>query len=135
MVTEEFKMTFLQMLGGYKWTQLLLALLIIILAVYDAFLIVNHANRDRIKNGLTALLVTGSMCAALGIFAQIHHIWAALEAIMEAADVSPRIVMFGLKISFASTLFGLGSFVVSGLFWLGLSAWNSRSSNTIEGKA
>jgi len=132
METEEFRLTFLQMLGGYKWSLLLLAMLIIIIAVYNAILIANHSNLDRIKNGLKALLVTGSMCAALGVFAQIHGIWEALEAIMEAADVSPQIVMYGLKVSFASTLFGLGSFVASGLFWLVLSAWNSSISNSVE---
>ena len=132
MEPDEFNMTFLQMLGGYKWSLLFLAMLIVIVTAYDVILIANHANRDRIKNGLTALLVTGSICAALGIFAQIHGIWEALEAIMEAADISPRIVMYGLKVSFASTLFGLGSFVVSGLFWLGLSAWKAGKTDLIE---
>ncbi|MFC2124846.1 MotA/TolQ/ExbB proton channel family protein [Bacteroidota bacterium] len=132
MAPDEFNMTFLQMLGEYKWSLLPLALLIIVLAIYDAFLIANHSNQNRIKNGLTALLVTGSICAALGIFAQIHGIWEALEAIMEAADISPQIVMYGLKVSFASTLFGLGSLVVSGLFWLILSAWNAGTSNTAK---
>jgi biopolymer transport protein ExbB/TolQ len=132
MESDEFNMTFLQMLGEYKWSLLPLAMLIIIIAVYDAILIVNKANHDRIKNGLTALLVTGSICAALGIFAQIHGIWEALEAIMAASDISPMIVMYGLKVSFASTLFGLGSFVVSGIFWLGLSAWNAGTSSLYD---
>ena len=132
MEPDEFNMTFLQMLGEYKYSLLPLAMLIIIIAVYDLILIANKANPDRLKNGLTALLVTGSLCAALGIFAQIHGIWEALEAIMEAADISPRIVMYGLKVSFASTIFGLGSFVVSGLFWLGLSAWNARMSRIYD---
>lgn len=123
--SEEFRMTFFQMLGEYKWPLLILAFLIVILAAYNAFLIGNFASSDRIKSGLKALLVTGSLCAALGIFAQIHGIWEALEAIMEAADISPRIVINGLKVSFASTLFGLAGFLVSGLMWLALSLWNA----------
>ena len=107
MEPEELKITFFQMLlGGYKWPLIILALLIIALAVYAVSLILTHANQGRIKHGLKALLVTGSMCVALGVFAQIHGIWLALEAIMEAADISPQVVMFGLKRSFGPTLFG-----------------------------
>jgi hypothetical protein len=41
----------------------------------------------------------------------------ALNAIIEAADVSPQLIIMGLKNSFISPLFGVGSMLLSAVLW------------------
>jgi len=67
---------------------------------------------------MQALLVLGSMNAALGMLGQIMGIWYALAAILQAADISPAIVIEGLQASFGTTYFGFITFFVAFVFWL-----------------
>jgi len=66
---------------------------------------------------LELIRMAGSFAAAIGILAQIIGIVQALEAIREAADISPQIVMGGAIVSFYSTIWGLTVFLFSLLFY------------------
>jgi hypothetical protein len=109
----------MQNLGAFKIPLILVSLLVIaviILLVFDTF-VVKGLNEDRRKQSLQALLVLGSMNAALGMLGQIMGIWYALAAILQAADISPAIVIEGLQASFGTTYFGFITFFVAAISW------------------
>lgn len=110
----------MQNLGAFKIPLILVSLLVIaviILLVFDTF-VVKGLNEDRRKQSLQALLVLGSMNAALGMLGQIMGIWYALAAILQAADISPAIVIEGLQASFGTTYFGFITFFVAAISWM-----------------
>ncbi len=110
----------MQNLGAFKIpliTVSLLVLVLIILLIFDTF-VVKGFNDERRKQSMQALLVLGSMNAALGMLGQIMGIWYALAAILQAADISPAIVIDGLQASFGTTYFGFITFFVAFVFWL-----------------
>ncbi len=110
----------MQNLGGFKVpliTVFLLVLALIILIIFDTF-VAKGVNEERRKKSMQALLVLGSMNAALGMLGQIMGIWYALAAILQAADISPAIVIEGLQASFGTTYFGFITFFVAVIFWL-----------------
>lgn len=109
-----------QNLGAFKiplFLLLILVLVVIALLVSDTFFN-KEVDRERRKQGLNALLVLGSMSAALGMLGQIMGIWYALAAIMVAADISPEIVYEGLQASFGTTYFGFITFFIAFIAWL-----------------
>lgn len=67
--------------------------------------------------GLNAILFWGIISAVLGVTAQLLGIYIAINAIIEAADVSPQLILMGYQVSFISTLFGLYIFIFSALAW------------------
>jgi len=110
----------MQNLGAFKIpliTVSLLVLVLIILLIFDTF-VIKGINDERRKQSMQALLVLGSMNAALGMLGQIMGIWYALAAILQAADISPAIVIEGLQASFGTTYFGFITFFVAFVFWL-----------------
>ena len=96
---------------------LIIVLIVIVLLAIDSFG-KNPSNSERRRQGLNALLVLGSMNAALGMLGQIRGIWYALAAILQAADISPAIVIEGLQASFGTTYFGLITFFIAVVGWL-----------------
>ena len=111
-----------QNLGAFKiplFLLLVLVLVVIALLVFDTFF-KKEVDRERRKQGLNALLVLGSMSAAVGMLGQIMGIWFALAAILAAADISPAIVIGGLQASFGTTYFGFGIFFIAFIAWLAL---------------
>ena len=110
----------LKNLGAFKIPLVLISLLVlavIVMLVIDTF-IKKEVDSERRKQGLTALLVLGSMNAALGMLGQIMGIWYALAAILQAADISPAIVIEGLQASFGTTYYGFITFFVAMIAWL-----------------
>jgi hypothetical protein len=109
-------------LGAFKVPLFLLSisvLLVIVLLSIDRFFR-SDLHEERFKRGMNALLVLGSLSAAVGMLGQIMGIWYALAAIMVAADISPEIVYKGLQASFATTYFGFITFFIAFIFWLAL---------------
>ena len=107
-------------LGAFKIPLLLmlvLVLTVIILLIFETF-IRKEPSLERHKQGLNALLILGSMSAAIGMLGQIMGIWYALAAILEAADINPAIVIGGLQASFGTTYFGFIIFFVAFIGWL-----------------
>lgn len=109
-----------QNLGAFKIPLFLLLIMVFLVIV---FLVIERfykydLNEERFKRGMNALLVLGSLSAALGMLGQIMGIWYALAAIMVAADISPEIVYEGLQASFATTYFGFITFFIAFIAWL-----------------
>jgi hypothetical protein len=110
----------LRNLGAFKIPLVLISILVlvvIVMLVIDTF-VKKEVNFERRNQGLNALLVLGSMNAALGMLGQIMGIWYALAAILEAADISMEIVMGGLQASFGTTYYGFITFFVAMIAWL-----------------
>ena len=109
-----------QNLGAFKiplFALLLLVLVVIVVLIIEKFFR-SDSSQERLKQGLSALLVLGSMSAAVGMLGQIMGIWYALAAILEAADINPAIVIGGLQASFGTTYFGFITFFVAFIAWL-----------------
>ena len=64
-----------------------------------------------------SLLFWGSLAALLGFAAQILGLWQAILVIIAAENISPVILMAGLRISFYSTIFGLFIMVLALIGW------------------
>lgn len=59
----------------------------------------------------------GGIAGLTGLFFQTLGLYNAFQAIQAASDISPIIVMKGVFVSFYSTFFGLGVFLVSMIIW------------------
>ncbi len=107
-------------MGPFKFPMILISILVlalIIMLIIDSVR-KSDVNSDRRKKTMNALLVLGSMNAAVGMFGQIMGIWFALAAILEAADINMEMVMGGLKASFGTTYYGFITFFIAVIAWL-----------------
>jgi hypothetical protein len=93
----------------------LMALLTIIIAVWKSFELFSQSTAN--SKLLDLILLGGSVALATGLLSQIVGIVQALNAIMEAADVSPALVMGGAKVSFYAPIYGFVVFIISMLFY------------------
>jgi hypothetical protein len=111
----------MQMYGGiFLWVQILVILLILVMAIIKfqqyygnsslAFLPFHKSHH--------AILFLGIFNLVWGMFTQVLGFVQALNAIIAAADVSPALIMEGLKNSFISPLIGLSSILVAALLWV-----------------
>jgi len=101
--------------GPYMHVISVMALVMLTVAAVKIFKMV--AKNEYNFKLLELIRMAGSFAAAIGILAQIIGIVQALEAIREAADISPQIVMGGAIVSFYSTIWGLTVFLFSLLFY------------------
>ncbi len=69
---------------------------------------------DRLMLSIKAL---GGIAGLSGLYFQTQGLYLAYQAIMEAADISPMILIKGVFVSFYTTFFGLGIFLVSYILW------------------
>ena len=105
--------------GIFAWLQVGIALIVVLLFAVKFFELFFKRNlsEKRLGSGIHTILFLGSFGAIFGILIQILGIVQALTAIIEAADISPQIVMEGVKISFYNPIFGIVTFLISGIFW------------------
>jgi drug/metabolite transporter (DMT)-like permease len=117
-----------QSLGPFKIPLVLISFLVLILIFYVIYLRFQktESGRKNLQKGLNALLVLGSFNLALGMTGQITGIWDMIDAIMEAGDINPEIVMTGIKVSFGATIYGLITFMVAAIVWIVLSFMPGR---------
>jgi hypothetical protein len=109
------------------WIQLLFTLFVFGLSFYNATLLFTGKSSQVNRANLNGVLVFGAATAVLGVALQLIGFVMALEAIIEAADISPQMVMGGLKISFYTTIYGFIVFVVSAVLWYALKlAWEKQ---------
>jgi hypothetical protein len=125
---------FLDMMGPYKWVMIVLAAFVLVLItrkIRDLYLR-KSPSVPQLQKGINSILFWGVFTLVIGIFAQFASLWTAMKEIMMASDVSPIIITLGTLSSFASTIFGLGVFIIAGLFW-----WlcRNRASTLLEGQA
>lgn len=99
------------------WIQLLLTVAILAFGFFQFVTLYFGKKTTLKKTNIDALLVMGVFTAAIGITCQILGMVMALEAMIQAADISPQMVMMGFKISFYTTIYGLFVFLISTIFW------------------
>jgi len=80
---------------------------------------------DRLMLSIKAL---GGIAGIAGVFFQTQGLYQAYQAILEAADISPIILIKGVFVSFYTTFFGLGVFLVSYIIWYLLKLTRMRKS-------
>jgi len=110
----------MQMYGGiFLWIQILVILLILVMAIVKFYQYYGNANlvSQPFHKSHHAILFLGIFNLVWGMFMQVLGFVQALNAIIAAADVSPALIMEGLKNSFISPLIGLVSILVSALLW------------------
>lgn len=120
----------IQMLGGvFLYLQILILLLLVILAIqkFIRFFTKQDLARVPFHRSHHAILFLGIFSFVWGMFTQLVGLVMALNAIIEAADVSPQLIIMGLKNSFISPLFGLGTMLFSAVLWAILHAKYSSS--------
>ena len=105
--------------GVFLWVQVIVLLLMLVLAVmkfrqyYGSSVLASlpfHKSHH-------AILFLGIFSMVWGMFTQVLGFVQALNAIIAAADISPALIMEGLKNSFISPLIGLFSLLVGALLW------------------
>ena len=124
METQSFFSQFFMWLGPYKWPMILLSALVVILVIKKAVeLLLPNLSNERKAAGVNAILFWGCISMALGIFSQTVSLWAALQEIIAATDISPVIVMIGFYGSFVSTILGSLTLIFAALAWWFFRYW------------
>lgn len=110
----------MQMMGGpFLYFQAILLLLILILAVLRFLKYFGDKGPEPLPfhRSHHAILFLGIFAFVWGTFTQLVGIIIALNAIIEAADISPALVFMGLRNSFISPVIGFGTLLLSALLW------------------
>ena len=115
----------MQMYGGiFLWVQILVILLMLVMAIIKFKQYYGNSNLASLPfhKSHHAILFLGIFNLVWGMFTQVLGFVQALNAIIAAADVSPALIMEGLKNSFVSPLIGLVSILIGALLWAILQA-------------
>ncbi|HKL20032.1 MAG TPA: MotA/TolQ/ExbB proton channel family protein [Halalkalibaculum sp.] len=117
-------MTDLFYAGGPLFMGILTILLLIILSM-SAYRIIQivRGNVDyatSFRHRLSYIKSVGLFALVFGILAQLMGLYQAFSAIEMAGDISPAILMGGLKVSMITTIYGVIIFLISYLLWMGL---------------
>jgi hypothetical protein len=110
----------MQMMGGvFLLVQILILLLILVLAVVKSiqYYARNTIHPVSFPRSHHAILFLGIFGFAWGMFTQMLGFVQALNAIIEAADVSPQLILMGLKTSFINPLIGFVTGLAAALVW------------------
>ncbi len=101
------------------FTLSLMLLIILVLAVLLQFQFLYPAEKKQvmIRNLLLGLIYIGSFAIVWGILAQGIGIYQALSAIQAAGDISPAIIIGGIKVSMITPFYGTFIFLFSSLLW------------------
>ena len=105
-------------LGGF--TFLLIGLSILGVIIYGPFLSIQlyWLKKKTIKKvNIDAMLVLGVIAFISGILNQIAGMMEALEAMIETADISPGMVMDGIRESFEIPVLCAFVLIISIIFW------------------
>ena len=118
METQPVISQFFMWLGPFKWIMIILSVLVAVLIVKKAIeLLIPRFSTKRMASGINAILFWGAVSMAIGVFSQTVSLWAALNEIIHAADISPTIVIIGFYGSFCSTMLGTITLIVAALAW------------------
>lgn len=101
----------------FWWIQFAMTVLILVVGIYQFVKLYVLKSTQVKKANIQLILVTGASTAVLGILLQVIGLVLALEAIIQASDVSPQIVLGGLKVSFYTTIYGFIVFILSAIIW------------------
>ena len=108
----------------------ILTILFLLMLVYSVLNLVvllnNNGDLLKVRSRLTRIKTIGLFSAITGIFGQLIGLYEAFSAIEKAADISPSILMGGIKISMITTLYGIVIYLISILIWFVLDLMASR---------
>lgn len=110
----------MQMYGGILlWVQILILLIMLVMAAIKFRQYFGHSTPSSLPfhKSHHAILFLGIFNLVWGMLIQVLGFVQALDAIIAAADVSPALIMEGLKNSFVSPLIGLASMMTGALIW------------------
>ena len=111
----------LHLMGGPLFMNFLSLLLLAIIAQFCiagyALYFTGSPKPVMTKNLTLGVIYLGGFSAIWGILAQGIGIWFALTEIQKAADVSPAIIMGGIKVSMIAPLYGIVIFLISSVLW------------------
>ncbi len=108
-------------MGGPLFMGILTALLILMVAwaVYHVLPVLLNRDVDlvRTKSQLKHTKTIGTFALVTGILGQLIGFYQAFNAIEKAGDISPSLMMGGLKVSMITTLYGIIIFLLSLFLW------------------
>lgn len=78
---------------------------------------------------LNYILLFGSLSLISGILGQGIGLFGAMEAIQQAADISPALLAGGFRVSMITPLYGIMIFILTLIFWGVLKEINLRKMN------
>jgi hypothetical protein len=111
----------LHFMGGPLFMFALTSMLAIILAItiITNLLMLKKQNRKlrQQKILILSIIYIGSFAAVWGILGQGLGIYQALYAIQRAGDISPALIVGGIKISMIAPLYGLIILLIASLLW------------------
>ena len=100
------------------------ALMVLILTIVKGYDVFGRGNID--KKGLNGILFFGSLAPLTGIIWQMIGMMQAFTTIQQAGDVSPAMIMGGLKVSMIAPLYGLLILFFSAILWF-IMKWQIES--------
>ena len=101
--------------GSFMIVISIMAVIMVVITFWKAWEVFGKKRAD--FKLLDLILMAGSVAAAVGIFSQIVGIVGALEAIRQAGDISPQLVMGGAIVSFYAPIWGFLVFIISLVFY------------------
>ncbi len=106
-------------MGMYKYPMFILVIVILLLAVKKAVDLFGGKDltNSQLEKGLHAIIFWGAISAVFGILGQITGIYNALNAIIRAEEIDPRICAAGFAQSFTTSIFGLNVLMFSAIVW------------------
>ncbi len=108
-------------MGGPPFMSFVSVILIAMIAwtIYQALPIVldKVTNIDQTRERVKHIKTIGLFGFITGILGQLVGLYEAFKAIETAGDVSPALLMGGLKVSMISTIYGFIVFLLSLLIW------------------
>jgi hypothetical protein len=110
----------MQMMGGpFLYFQVLLLILILILGVLKFIRYFGNGGPVLLPfhRSHHSILFLGIFSFVWGTFTQLVGIVIALNEIIKAADISPALVIMGLRNSFVSPVIGFGTLILAALIW------------------
>jgi uncharacterized membrane protein len=113
---------FMQSMGSFGFLEIVLLIVIAVLAVKKAIDLFGRSGLDTasLESGLHAILFWGVVALVAGVLGQVSGIYNALNVIIRAQEIDPKIVAMGFAESFTTTIFGLAVFLVAAVIWFAL---------------
>jgi hypothetical protein len=109
-------------MGGPLFMGILTGELILLIAwaAYHSMPVILKKDFDsaKSKSHLKHIKTIGTFALVTGILAQLIGFYEAFDAIETAGDISPSLLMGGLKVSLITTLYGFFIYLFSLLIWL-----------------
>ena len=129
-----FMPTFITLSGPWGYPLTLLGLVILLLSGRALWGLARGggAMARLVREQANAILFWGVASAVLGFLGQCHGTYIALNMILAAPEIDPRVVAEGFVISFFPTLFGLGILAYAFCAWIGLRVLHRGSGSVVS---